>query len=531
MQSVPTLKDHFLALKSWLKNGSYDLPSIRSVENLAPMASFHSINDFTAGGAKYAGGISGDGSVHRINHRRTSLNSRSRFHDSLQGHGIITRFADTIAHNGLRLQLQPDQKIIGRDQIFIQEKVQEITEKWETFANSKESSRDGVDNLNQLQRLYQIYRHRDNDQFVRFYYTGDPSAPVQSQLIDHTQIRGNAFLSTNGYYSDNDGIIRDSAGKESSYKIWVKFNGQIQERMINRLSRSGRIQMLHCFSRDYAGQGRGYSRLSHAQQELASILDLQIAYNVKAQNQAMVVGALKPGEQQAAVNLFKDFTNTAASALNSEIPATPNEAGPFYNSTITDSFIPQAQTATPGMWIFNTPPGGELKFMADTAPTEAFSTYIYEQISYLASSAGMPIEVLLMRFGQNYSASKATMGFYQQIVDIERNEMGADFLTPKFSMWLSEMVALGGIQVPGFSDPMIRAAWTNAKWYGSPLPDIDPVKTALARRHNIRMGLTTGEREARNNNGSNFDSNKQKIKQEYSDFIDPFPQGGTSGAA
>ncbi|NIP56153.1 phage portal protein [candidate division KSB1 bacterium] len=515
-----TLRDHARAALNWLKIGSYDLPKTRPT---APMNSYRSYDDYTSGGAKYAGGISGDGTAHRINHRRTNLNSRSRFHDSLQGHGIVTRFADTVANNGLRIQLQPDPAIVGRDQEFIRDKVREITEKWETFAASKNSTRDGIDTLNQLQRLYQIYRHRDNDQFIRLYYTGDPVAPVQSQLIDYTQIRGNAYQTTNGYYSDNDGIIRDSGGRELAYKIWTKRNGKLQERTINRLSRSGRIQMLHCFSREYAGQGRGYSRLAHAQQELASVLDLQIAYNVKTQNQAMVVGALKPGEQQAATNLFKGFTNSAASALNQSdtTPAAPEG----YEAELSDQFIPQAQSATPGMWIFNTPPGGELKFMNESSPTEAFSSYIYEQISYLSSSAGMPIEVLLMRFGNNYSASKAAMGFFQQVIDIERNEMASDFLQQKFAMWLSEMVGLGQIQIPGFSDPVIRAAWLNAKWYGAPLPDIEPVKTALARKHNISMGLTTGEREARNHNGSDFEANKQKILREYGDFVQPFPNG------
>lgn len=43
---------------------------------------------------------------------------------------------------------------------------------------------------------------------------------------------------------------------------------------------------------------------------------------------------------------------------------------------------------------------------------------------------------------------------------MRREWFANDFCKPIYEIWLSEAVALGRIQAPGFfSDPLIRAAW------------------------------------------------------------------------
>jgi capsid protein len=151
---------------------------------------------------------------------------------------------------------------------------------------------------------------------------------------------------------------------------------------------------------------------------------------------------------------------------------------------------------------------------------------------YLSAATGIPLEVVLMRFSNNYSASRGTLILFWRTVMMWRDEWATDDGNPVFEMWLSEEIAAGRIQAPGFSDPRLRAAWLHCTWRGAPIPDIDPSKTAKARREYLSMALTTGEREARDLNGSDFESNKAQIEHEYEAEVPPpweKPSSGNGG--
>jgi hypothetical protein len=120
-----------------------------------------------------------------------------------------------------------------------------------------------------------------------------------------------------------------------------------------------------------------------------------------------------------------------------------------------------------------------------------------------------------MRFNQNYSASRAALILFWRKVVLDREEMAADYLNPHYEMWLAEEIAAGRIQAPGWSDPVLRAAWLNCSWVGMPLPDIDPSKTAKAAEIRTALGHLTGKRGAREYNGSDFETNAKTIEGEY----------------
>ena len=53
------------------------------------------------------------------------------------------------------------------------------------------------------------------------------------------------------------------------------------------------------------------------------------------------------------------------------------------------------------------------------------------------------------------------------------------------------------------------------------ITDIDPAKTAKATRENLSMGLTTGERAARDLNGSDAETNRTQLKHEFGEDVPP----------
>jgi capsid protein len=133
----------------------------------------------------------------------------------------------------------------------------------------------------------------------------------------------------------------------------------------------------------------------------------------------------------------------------------------------------------------------------------------------------MSMEVVLKRFNNNYSASRATLILCWRVANIWRDEMAADFLDPVYEMWLSEEIASGRISAPGWSDYRLRAAWLNCEWSGSPMPSIDPSKMADADRAYVEMGAQTLDDVARNYNGSSGKANRAKNARQYMDLPAP----------
>lgn len=479
----------------------------------------HIIND-SGGGGKWHGGLSASGRGASINHYQSRQNARVAMKESVQARVLVERFADTVADTGLRLELTPKAEVLG---ITLEEAAQwarNVESRFDLWAGDKKQHRSESLNFYQSQHLYQIFQHRDNDIFLRLYYAADRGLqnPLQFSFVDPDQIRGDAYTTTYGIHGMMDGIERDDRGRETKYKIWIRKKdgsfGQID--IPAKGSRSDRIFMLHGYRPEYAGQTRGYSRLGHAIQELENITDFSAATIKKAINQSNIVGFVEPSKDEDAQPIFEGVLTDSGAGPAAEMFG--SEASSSTCSTSADPIqscyrVPEATFDTPGsLWINNLTKGSKITFPANTAPGDSFDKFVDSFFGYLSASTGVPIEVALMKFGQNYSASRATLLLFWRVCNVWRHEMACDYLDPVKEMWLSGEIAAGRIIAPGWSDPRLKAAWLNCNWIGSAPPDIDPTKTANARRMNIETGVTNLDREARDYNGSSAEGNIEKNK-------------------
>jgi lambda family phage portal protein len=481
---------------------------------------------FLSDGSKMIRGISGSGQPVTISHYATRMNARKAYQETPQARSIVDRMADSVADTGLRLEATPKASVLGISEEEADEWGRDVEPKFDAYARSKKQNRSETMNLYQHQRLYQIYQHRDNDNFTRLYYSDDPDllSPLQFEFIDTNQIRGYSFTSTYGINGHDDGIKRDDRGREIEYKIWIRKGiGQFEDVKIPAKSKDGKRRfMLHGYVPEYAGQGRGYSRLAHALQEFQQITDFSMASIQKAINQAMFVAAVKPSTDEDSTDFMEEVrTSVGIGPAASQIGSTPSPSAEAENVTaeslqpVTCSVVDEYTLRQPGLVVTNLTRGSELKMLENKAPADSFDGFVDAFTSYLAASHSMPLEVLLMKFNQNFSASRAALLLFWRVVQIWRDEMAADFLNPIYEMWLSEEIAAGRINAPGWSDPRLRAAWMSNAWIGSPAPDIDPSKTAKATTENIKNGLITGKRAARNLNGSDHANNMTTLEREF----------------
>lgn len=497
--------------------------------------------DYRSGGAKWPGGLSRGGHYGRvINHCLMRKNARNAYYDTPQAKSLVDRYADTVADTGLRLEAMPVSAILGITKEHAERWASDVESRFHLFMRDKKQNRSELITIYQSQRLYQIFQHRDNDIFVRFYYSSDRRLqnPLQFEFIDPDQIRGDAFTSTFGVQSYLDGIERDSRGREKEYKVWIRDKSR-QGHYINvdikaRGPKSGRVFMLHGFSPEYAGQGRGYSRLGFALQELENITDFSMAQIKKAINQSSIVAMMENKDLNPSNPLEGILTDTGAGPAAERFGDTPTPDP--VDGNVTDASllrancyrVPEGTIDTPGsMMIMNAQRGDKLTPFAQNAPSESYNQFVDAFFSYLSAGMGMPLEVVLMKFGKNFSASRGALLLFWRVVLIWRDEMASDYLNPLYEMWLSEEIAAARVSALGWSDPILRQAWLNNSWIGSPAPDIDPSKTAKARRDNIEIGVTNLDRESRAFNGSDAKTNLEKNRVLFTDT--PVPPWSKTG--
>jgi len=181
------------------------------------------------------------------------------------------------------------------------------------------------------------------------------------------------------------------------------------------------------------------------------------------------------------------------------------------------------QTETGPMYLLGGAQGDKLVQVKSAGPGEKSGEFIDSQIKNLAASRGIPASVASMKFDKSHSASRGELGLFADVKEIEKDDIVSDCFDPVYMAWLSEEIAAGRVRAPGWSDPILRAAWLKASWTGKPLPDIDPLKTKQAKEIEFKWGLSDLDTEANLNNGSDGPTNRAKLNRQISElYWNPF---------
>lgn len=161
------------------------------------------------------------------------------------------------------------------------------------------------------------------------------------------------------------------------------------------------------------------------------------------------------------------------------------------------------------------PAGVDVKAIDAGRSMSTFDAFITQLIKQVGAAIGQPYEVLMKNFTSSYSASRAALLQAWDEYKLRREWFARDFCQPVYETWLTEAIAIGRIEAPGFfEDPLIRAAWCNADWYGPTMSILDPVKDATGSDLRVQFGLSTREREAAEMTGTDFEENLEQLAYE-----------------
>ena len=111
---------------------------------------------------------------------------------------------------------------------------------------------------------------------------------------------------------------------------------------------------------------------------------------------------------------------------------------------------------------------------------------------------------------------------------MRRTAFVESFCQPIYEQWLSEAIATGRIDAPGFfDDPAVRQAWCGCMWMGASMGHVDPLKEANAATVRIANNMTTQEQEASEYNGNDWLSNVRQRRKELSALKETKTDGKT----
>lgn len=165
--------------------------------------------------------------------------------------------------------------------------------------------------------------------------------------------------------------------------------------------------------------------------------------------------------------------------------------------------------------IYSLPPGKDIKEVNPLRSNAQFESFVNTTITMIAASMGIPKEVILKKYESNYTAARAALLDFWRSVRVYRTSFVNQFCQPIYEQWLSEAVAAGRIDAPGFfDDPIIRQAWCECIWMGASMGHVDPLKEVNAAEARIRNNISTQEQEASEYNGNDWAANVLQRKKE-----------------
>lgn len=182
--------------------------------------------------------------------------------------------------------------------------------------------------------------------------------------------------------------------------------------------------------------------------------------------------------------------------------------------------------------IYDLPPGKDVTTVDPKRSDTQFESFVNTCITVIASSMGIPKEVLIKKYESNYTAARAALLDFWRTVRVYRTRFNASFNQPIYEQWLSEAVAAGRIEAPGFfDDPAVRQAWCGCSWMGASMGHVDPLKEVNAAATRIANNITTQEQEASEYNGNDWSANVRQRRKEIAAVNELTAAGGDDSSA
>lgn len=339
---------------------------------------------------------------------------------------------------------------------------------------------------------------------------------VTRQLIDGANVQ--TPLKYSGTNNILDGVEYDDNGKHVAY--WV-YDDKLDYKRIPTIHKSTGLKMAFLVygSKFRLNETRGLPMLIEDYEKIKN-LDRYIGATVKnaeVSSELILINehdATSTGENILKSNVLKGLVSNLSDPGN-ELP----NASCFKNSLT---------KLTKGVALNNTI-GAKIKMLKPNAEN-TMPDFLESNLKLIFGSAGIPYEVAISVYNNNYSASRAAIKDWEHNLQVKTNDIAKQTYQPFYELWLYNEILLGNVDafqlVEAYrkNDYVSIAAINKATFTGVAVPSIDPLKEVNAVRKAMADDTTplmTGEQGAEIISQKDFTEIQAQVKEERKIAVKP----------
>lgn len=442
--------------------------------------------------------------------------SRDLYMSSPLGRSAISTKKTNVIGTGLRLKCRIDYKFLGLSEEEAQEWERNTEREFELFAMSKWCDALRMNNFYELQPLafgswllngdgWCLIKHEDPTKWMPY--------GLRLHLIeaDRVSTPDTSERIITSFYSFRPNIIgkNKDTGNYIFNGVEVNKNGAVVAYWICNQYPNSNIQ----------GEKKEWTRVEAFGRKTGNPLVLQLLEQERCEQYrgvpflTPVIEHLKQISRYTEAELMSAVVQALFTAfIKSTTPASEIPFGDMIdeNEKVSNDDV----TYELGVGAINVlKPGEDVVFADPKRPASGFEIFINAMAKMIGAALEIPYELLMKSFTASYSASRAALLEAWKAIKTSRAWFVSDFCQPIYEIWLSEAVARGRINAPGFfNDPAIKAAWCKAQWIGPAQGMIDPVKEVTAAKMRVEEGFSTREQETVAISGGNWDDNIEQIR-------------------
>lgn len=436
---------------------------------------------------------------------------RQRSRDAYMGIPTATAALKTLRTNVIAGGLMPSPQIDGDFLKMSSEQVEklqaQILREFSLWADSTACDADRVDDFYGLQQLAFLSSLMNGDAFATLTLKPRPGQPydLRVRLIEADRVcspnyrdrmtpgnvMGREVASVvQGVETDEDGEIIAYWISNKHPRSYTTLKLQDWKRVEVYGKKTGMKNVLHIMQRERAGQRRGVPILAPVLETLK-----QLERYADAETTAALLGAI-----------FTVFVKKGSIT----------DEGPF-GQMMREELVkrvtgggerdPNDLELGAGL-IMDLEMGESVDTVETQHPHSGYDSFMMARMKQVGAALEIPVNVLYKHFDVNFSCARGALNEFWRTCGMMRDWFAEDFCQPIYEMWLTEAVARGRIDAPGyFDDPAIRKAYSDCKWNGPARTAMNPSQEVEAAVKRVQAGFSTAQEETAQLTGGDFNRN------------------------
>lgn len=428
------------------------------------------------------------------------------------GSMIINSFQHFVIGRGLEAQSSPENSVLDWTEAQRSAFMAQAESFFRMYAGSKSIDFYGKNNFNQLQGIAFRNCLVDGDCLLhRSYHRRSKDHPLYNPYVQ--LLSGRWVRNPNGVTDTKEmigGVRFDAKGREIGYCIATTTSDlqdtwtSIPVYKYNQRTFFEEYDLIRLDLRE-ANQVRGIPVLTPVLEDIFDLENFKAAYKSKAATQALFTGIIT-SEKDAPTPVVSTM-DTIRGLSNANTDEEPVTAGA----------VNDVQLGTGN--IIQLAPGEKFDMAESKVPATDYAKFVETELSHITAGVGdggIAYEMVLQKYSDNYSASRATIAGQEKRFDDLRSVFETQFCNPVWEQVIDWGIRTGQIEAPGYLDGdwMYRKAVLACTWIGPAPINIDPKKEVEAHITAINAGLETKEQACRELFQTDFEETVERIRRE-----------------